>query len=300
MRCKECNNEVQESMNYCPYCSCDLTNQTEKPKKNHYIIIKTTIVIIIVIIISSSISKKSDFFYNLKGNKTNINDMVKSVCRGDFDTIYTNKKIPNQGIYQCKNNNYVYYLHDTKKECGYYKCGEIYELGYTYHENVEEVFPNAIYFYRESRDTSVSSELKIAVEASSEDELIDKYAPKFYGFIKNINKNYNKEIQLFIFFNETLDGINTTYNKLFLMIGYNTNNVTQSHGMGTQYGEYALYDGDPYDLLNTIFSDKKKYEGNGRNAIKNNRNIIVKINDGKTITYEKFLEQLKNSFNDPF
>ena len=116
--------------------------------------------------------------------------MVSSICNGDYNEVYTNKKFSNQGIYECKNNNYVYYVNDLKKMCGLYICGDLYELGYVYHKDIEEVFPNSIYYYRESRVTTLSSELKIAVVANSEDELLDEYAEKFYQLIKNMNTYY--------------------------------------------------------------------------------------------------------------
>ena len=104
-------------------------------------------------------------------------------------------------------------------------CGDIYEIGYTYHEDIEKLFPNSIYFYRESRISTIPSELKIAVTANSEKELIEIYSKKFYKLVKNLNTTYQEDLQLIIYFNSTLSDLNTTYDKLFAR--FNENNVTQ-------------------------------------------------------------------------
>ena len=63
--------------------------------------------------------------------------------------------------------------------------------------------------------------------------------------------------KLIVYFYNILSGIETTYDKLFLMAGYNTNNVTQAFGLGKGYGEYIFYDGDPEDLLRQIHIIRK-------------------------------------------
>lgn len=299
MKCDNCKKDIIQTMHYCPYCSYDLTNQIsifKKKRKKKNII---TFTIIGIIIISLFIVEKAigiNYLWYSINNKNELDDMVTSICNGNYDIVYKDKDFKDQGIYQCKNNSYVYYVHTLMNN----KSGEMYELGYTNSEIVEKMFPSSIYFYRESRVTSIPSELKIALEANSEEDLINKYSEKLYGFIKNLNVDYRTDIQLMIYFNDSFSDINSTYDKLFLMADYNTNNVTQAYGMGTQYGKYILNDGDPYELLNTIFSDRKKYPTNALNAIKNNRNIKIKIVDGKTVTYDDFVERLKNSFKDTF
>lgn len=303
MKCRNCNHDVQKTMNYCPYCSYDLTNQVlefqKKERKKRVIILILAIIILIVMFVASKDDGKSEY-NKATNNKNQLDDMVTSICNGQYDIVYTNNSFDSQGIYQCKDDNYVYYVHDLKETCGFYICGELYELGYTYHESIEEIFPNSIYFYRESRVSTIANELKIAVVANSEEELINNYAEKFYELIKNLNKDYKEDIQLMIYFNSSLSGINTTYDKLFLMAGFNTNNVTQAFGMGTGHGEYTFYGGDPYDLLSAIFADKNNYPTDARSALKNNRNINLTITDGKTITFEEFVERFRNSFNDSF
>lgn len=301
MKCKNCNNDVQLTMNYCPYCSYDLTIQVlefRKKEKNKKIIISIlTLIILIVIFIVSKFSEEIEYYKDAQ-IKSQLENMVINVCSGNYDVVYTNDNFDNQGIYQCEENSYVYYIHDLKEMCGLYTCGELYELGYVYNEDIEKIFPNSIYLYRESRVSTIANELKIAVVANSEEELINDYAQKFYQFVKNLNQTYKKDLQLIIYFNSSLSGIDTTYDKLFLMANFNTNNVTQSYGMGSAYGEYVFYDGDPYDLLSTIFVNKDNYPTNARNALKNNRSINLTITDGKTITFEEFVERLKNSFSD--
>ena len=301
MKCSNCHNNIKEKMSYCPYCGCDITNEIKKyikiKKITKICIIALTVIIIVVLFIYNN--GPDDTVYNNPAleNEDQFNDMASSICYGDYDMVYTSSNLVNQGIIQCQESNYVYYVNDLKSMCGLYICGEIYEMGYTYHDIVEEFFPNGIYLYRESRVVDISDELKIAVVANSEEDLIANYAETFYRFVKRLNKD---DIQLIVYFYNTLSGIETTYDKLFLMAGYNTNNVTQAFGLGKGYGEYIFYDGDPEDLLNTIFLDRNNYPENARNAIKNNRNINLTITNGRNITYDEFLEEFSNSFDEPY
>ena len=219
---------------------------------------------------------------------------------GSDDTIYINDTLPNEGIYQCKEDNYVYYVKESKEKCGFYFCGEIYEIGYTYNSLIEEFFPGGIYMYRESGVVGIPSELKIAVIANSEEELVNNYTETFYNLLKKLSEEYKENVQFIIFFNSSLENINTTFDKLFLMVGYNTNNVTQAFGLGRKYGDYIFYDGDPEDLLNIIFSNRKNYSEDAREAVKFNRNINMIITKGKNITLEEFTELFKNSFDEVY
>ena len=289
MKCDNCKKEVWLNMHYCPYCAYDLTNQISEYKKNEKkkgIIVLTIIAIIIIALFGiSKILEKIN-------NKNELDKMVTTICNGSYDKVYTYEDFKDQGIYQCKDNSNVYYVRDLKE----YRIGEIYELGNTKEEIVEKMFPNSIYFYKESKVTSMPNELRIALEANSEEDLINKYSEKLYGFIKNLNIDYKEDIQLIIFFNDSLSGVNSTYDKLFLMKGLKN----QQSVMATQTGEYIFNDGDPYILLSTIFMDKNSYPTKIYNSIKKNRNINIKITDGKTITYDDFVERLRNSFRETY
>ena len=96
----------------------------------------------------------------------------------------------------------------------------------------------------------------------------------------------------------TLEGINTSYDKLIVFGGRYENNVTQSYGMGRMYGEYILYDGDPESLLNIMFLDPSSYPSNARNAAKFNRIINLEISNANSITLEEFKEKLNESFEE--
>lgn len=297
MKCKNCNSEVQETMKYCPFCSKELTEQINKRKRNNKIIVASIIFVTSITIIISQVILLNNQKKEVEGQ---LSDMVTSICNSEYAVVYETEEYKYQGIYECKNSNYVYYVNDTQSMCGLYKCGNIYEIGYVYHEDIENVFPNALYFYRESRVTTISNELKIALVAENENELINKYSEQLYQLIKNMNSKYKEDLRLNVYYNNTLSGVETTYDKLFLMAGFYSNNVTQSYGMGTGYGEYIFYDGDPMDLLNSIFVDPANYPANARNAIKFNRSINIEITDGQTITYEEFVTKINNSFEEGF
>ena len=97
---------------------------------------------------------------------------------------------------------------------------------------------------------------------------------------------------------ETLSGINTTYDKLLLQSIHYTVNVTQFGSMGTEYGKYAMYYGDPDETFSELFSSKENYPENMRNAIKFHRHINFE-NEGKEFNnLNEFVDLLKNSFED--
>ena len=302
MKCRNCNKDVQVTMNCCPYCGYDLINQASEYRKketikNWLIIIVPLLLVVVLYFFQGNNSLNTN---DVSEQKPRLDDMVSSVCHNAYETVYTNSNLKNRGIYQCLNDQYVYYIHDTDSMCGYYPCGRIYEFGYTYYESVEKFFPKSIYFYRESRVVGIDDELKIALVANSEEELIDLYSEKMYEFVKDLNKTSKRDIQLMIYYNDSLSGIESTYDKLFLMVQYQANNITQSDGMGTMHGDYIFYDGNPYELLSAIFEDKDSYPTNARNALKFHRHLSMEIYDGQTITYEDFLNRLQNSFQDGY
>lgn len=304
MKCRNCKREVNITMKYCPYCSNSLDGQIDEFKKKEKIkngiIITITIVIIIAMFVIKNFSDSQANNPNLNNNGDQLEDMINSICNNNYDTIYINDTLINQGIYQCKEDNYIYYVKESKEKCGFYFCGEIYEIGYTYNSLIEEFFPGGIYIYRESGVVGIPSELKIAVIANSEEELVNNYAETFYNLLKKLCEEYKEDVQFIIFFNSSLENINTTFDKLFLMVGYNTNNVTQAFGLGRKYGDYIFYDGDPEDLLNTIFSNRNNYPEDARETVKFNRNINMIITNGKNVTLEEFTELFKNSFDEVY
>ena len=304
MKCRNCKKEVNISMKYCPYCSNLLGGQIaefkKKEKIKNGIIMTIAIVIIIAMFVIKNFSDSQANNINLNNSGDQLEDMISRICNNNYDTIYINDTLPNQGIYQCKEDNYVYYVKELNEKCGLYSCGEIYEIGYTYNSLIEEFFPGGIYMYRESGVVGIPSELKIAVIANSEEELVNNYTETFYNLLKKLSEEYKENVQFIIFFNSSLENINTTFDKLFLMVGYNTNNVTQAFGLGRKYGDYIFYDGDPEDLLNIIFSNRKNYSEDAREAVKFNRNINMIITNGKNITLEEFTELFKNSFDEVY
>ena len=161
MKCKNCKNDIKKTMNYCPYCSIDLSHQLEESKRNLKFVYLLIILILLVIILIIIIKKPE--LENMR-----MSNMVNSICNGSYDTIYTNREFSNQGIYECLEKNYVYYVQSLKDKCGYYECGKLYEFGYIKHNDIESIFPSSIYFYRKSQVSTVMNELKIALEANSE------------------------------------------------------------------------------------------------------------------------------------
>lgn len=302
MKCNNCKENVKPTMHYCPYCSYDLTDQATRYKKRLKLI---QIIIVGILLIVYFLIMFYDLFYDLyqerKKAKTNyLDDKVTNICDGPYDVVHKDVNFKKQGIYQCRNNQYVYYVNDSQEYCNDYKCGGLYEIGYTYYKDVDDFFPNSIYLYRKTGVVEKPSELKIAFVANSEEELINNYSEKLYQFVKKINSNNKNDIQLTVYFNNSLDGIKTAYDKLFLMVDYNTYNVTQPYGMSMIRGDYRFLFDDPYDLISNIFNDKKNYPENARNALKNNRHINLTIDDGMDITFEEFVERVKSSFEDSY
>ncbi len=161
--------------------------------------------------------KNNNEEFKEKSKETTINnlpDMVNSVCGSEYDTIYTSSQLKKEGVFQC-NDSYYVKVFDEKLRGR--KEGEIYEIGYTYHEEVEKLFPEGIYFYRKSAIVGIANKLKIIVKTKDEEELINRYAPRFYQFIKKINEEYGTDLFLDIYYNESLLGIESTYDSLFLM-----------------------------------------------------------------------------------
>lgn len=250
--------------------------------------------------ITSGVAFVSSVYDYIKESKINnfknnydLLDMAESVCYGNASKVYSIDNYKRSGIFEC-DNNYSYYIEGRNEKCGYYTCGNIYEIGYSYHEKIEEQFENGIYFYRESRVTSYPSELKIVLEANSEEDLLNKYGEKLYNLAKDGN------LDIMVYYNDKIDDVNTTYDKLSLLVFIYEVNVTQPSGMGTEYGEYAFYYTTPKETLNELLSDKANYPSDMRDAIKFHRHIRFESNGRTFETLEDFIEALKDSFEDGF
>ncbi len=138
---------------------------------------KSTIIVIVclaIFIINIAITRyKYNSYINENDSnmneEININDVVKEVCYGDFTPVFVNDSFEDRGIYECNNTNYVYYIETLDHYCGLYKCGNIYEFGYSKTEEVEEYFPNEKYYFRKSGVVGIANELKLLLEAKSEE-----------------------------------------------------------------------------------------------------------------------------------
>lgn len=283
MRCSNCNNEVEISMKYCPYCSYKINGKNKMTIENKIKIIIILIVILVIIIFSNKIKHDKE-----------VDNILSNIFEDGYYTILVDTKFKDQGIYQSLKDDYVYYI-DLNKEGLFSSTYKLYEIGYVKHEIIEKFFPDSIYFYRKTAVVGVPSELKIALEASSEEELIKKYSDSLYKLIKETN---NDKIILVVYYNDSLKDIETTYDKLFLMEQYREYNVTMAKNMGKGYGNYTFYYKEPYDLLNVFFSEESNLSDNMKKAVIENRNVQLEISDVEDLAYEKFVEKLKYSFEE--
>jgi len=270
---------------------------------------KTILIIVIfcsaVVIVPKLVTAYKDWQISMESKKQDKDDngerlanMALAVCN-EYSVVYNPKEYPGQGIFECKQSNYLYYIKDYNEQsrlAGIYDIGEIYQMGYVYHEEIEKIFPNGIYFYRQTGIDGAPSELKIAVEAENEKDLTEKYSEKFYQLIKLMNNQYKSDLFITVYFNKTLAGIETTYDKLFLYANYSSYNIT----MENSFRKYTFQLGNPKNLLNNIFSNPNNYPNNARNAVKYNKHIKMEIKDGQTITFDDFVQGFNNSFQNGF
>lgn len=289
MKCSKCNKRIDYSMKYCPYCSNETKENIEKNRVKEEKMDKVLIIVVPIVIIISLIL--SNIIFNHPKNeekskkKNSVTELVNSVCHEDYEVIYINEK-EKSGIYECKGDNSLYYL---KLKQDY--VGEMYEFGQLRNEKVEEYLPYSLYLYRKSHVVDIPNELTIALEASSEEELIEKYANNLYLTIKNVN-DYGDTTNLIVYYNDSFSDIHTTYDKLFLAAKSSKNNATQAGGMGSSHGLYVLYDGDPTELISTALNDNYS-PASGKKAMKNSY-IMMQTNDLQT--KEEFINKMKLSF----
>lgn len=288
-----------------------LSGKTENPinESIQNKIAKTILIIVIfcsaVVIVPKLVITYKDWQISIEINKQDKDDngerlasMALAVCN-EYSVVYNPKEYPGQGIFECKQSNYLYYIKDYNEQnrlAGIDDIGEMYQIGYVYHEEIEKIFPNGIYIYRQTGISGMPSELKIAIEAENEEDLTEKYSEKFYQLIKLMNNQYKSDLILTVYFNKTLAGIDKTYDKLFLYANYNPNNII----MENSFREYTFQLGNPKDLFNNIFSNPKNYPNDARNAIKYNKHIKMQIKDGQTVTFDDFVQRFNNSFQNGF
>jgi len=290
----------------------DESIQNKITKQNNIFIfsklVKTILIIVIfcsaVVIIPKLVITYKDWQISTEINKQDKDDngdrlasMALAVC-GKYSVVYNLKEYPGQGIFECDQTNYLYYIkdyHEQSRLAGIDDIGEMYQIGYVYHEEIEKIFPNGIYIYRQTGISGMPSELKIAVEAENEKDLTEKYSEKFYQLIKLMNNQYKSDLILTVYFNKTLAGIDKTYDKLFLYANYNPNNII----MENSFREYTFQLGNPKDLFNNIFSNPNNYPNNARNALKYNKHIGMVIQDGQTVTFDDFVQKFKLSLKNP-
>lgn len=210
----------------------------------------------------------------------------------DYTEVYKKNKNKYSGIYECTENNEVFYLEIPNNTWEYlaYEPKDLvnrYYFGYTYDSTIDKYFHDFPYFYSYEGD---NKGLRIALTAESEDDLIDKYATKLYFLIKKLTKDFDNDKKLFltIYYNDSLDGINSTYDKFFLNAGIKYKNQS----IFTKRQQYEVR--HLKRAMNTFFSDNN-FPVNARKAL-NNRHISVVIENPKTIGMVSFKNELKKSF----
>ena len=99
MRCLNCNNEISKDMKFCPFCGKNIV-LTERNNN----IVKILVVIIIVSMIGFRVMQ-------FKKEELELLDYVYKLA-GDYDTVYRNDKLPDEGIFQSRSDSAVYYVKD--------------------------------------------------------------------------------------------------------------------------------------------------------------------------------------------
>ena len=159
---------------------------------------KSNIVFIIILCIGALVLISRYLHFDPLKLNIDIYDVVKEVCDGEYSSVLESKKYHDRGIFECKKDNYVYYIETQDTKCGLYECGKVYEFGYSKYDDVEKYFPNEKYFYRKSGVVGIPNELKIFLKADSDEELIDTYAPTMYEFMKSLNDDNFRRNKYFI------------------------------------------------------------------------------------------------------
>ncbi len=232
--------------------------------------------------------------------KSNLKEIVEKACDNNYTTVYTNEQYKLSGIYECNSDHYVFFVKETDTICefsespisgeyhNYKRCVLYYDFGYTYNSQIEKIFPNSIYFYD---DTNYKKELKIALEAQSESNLLELYGEKLFNLVKDLSRIYNgsEYLALSIYYNDNFSDVKTTYDKMFLNTELNDKNTSKFDYIKSQK-ETAK------GLLESIFLDKNKFPESGRQAVKTNRHISTIIKKPIEISKEEFMNALRDSF----
>ena len=212
------------------------------------------------------------------------------VC--DYTEVYKKNNNKYSGIYEC-DDQYVFYREIPNNTWEYfaYKPDDLvndYNFGYISVSTIDNYFHGFPYFYSHWGD---KDGLRIALTAESEDDLISTYTAKLYLLIHELTMEFDDDdnFYLTIYYNDSFDGINNTYDKFFLNAGIKYKNQS----IFTKRKQYA-----PRHLksvINSLFSDSK-FPDEAKEALYNNRHISVVIENPKRISRESLKSKLKNSF----
>ena len=212
------------------------------------------------------------------------------VC--DYTEVYKKNNNKYSGIYEC-DDQYVFYREIPNNTWEYfaYKPDDLvndYNFGYTSVSTIDNYFHGFPYFYSHWED---KDGLRIALTAESEDDLISTYTTKLYLLIHELTMEFDDDdnFYLTIYYNDSFDGINNTYDKFFLNAGIKYKNQS----IFTKRKQYA-----PRHLksvIKSLFSDSK-FPDEAKEALYNNRHISVVIENPKRISRESLKSKLKNSF----
>ena len=216
---------------------------------------------------------------------------VRSSCINHFsEVIYKDKNNKNSGIYSC--DNFVFFKETSGGICNYSDfetpCLKYqYAFGYTYDSTIEKEFSGFPYFYYSQGGNE--KDLRIALTAESEDDLVESYNMRLYKLIQELSKYNNSiKIHLSIYYNNSFEDIYDTYDKLFLNADINSKKQLL-------FGKKYFGTKKVKKMIKTISLDSN-YPDNARKALIDNRHISVVIEKPQDISIERLETILKKSF----
>ena len=227
-----------------------------------------------------------------------LSKLVYAVCDGEYSIIY--QSISNTGIFQCENPDSIAYkeiysVTDPQDGTGNYDSGEATFLGTNDDALANQYFSDYPYLVANHQNADIPQRINLLVDASSEDDLLERIAEPLYNYSKALNEEYDHSVLINVFYTDNINDVNSI--KDYILISAATGYYSWlPHGNGL--GSYAFWEEDSSPELHEIGGNPDLYSSQTLDAIKFHRHIDATIDDVRSLTLDDFRESLANSFKD--
>lgn len=222
----------------------------------------------------------------IEGVSELLSNAVFTLCNGKYQIVFLSE-LHAAGLFECTKTGDIYSANELTSTSGRTISTATTYLGTISDPTISRAFPNSYYLYRSLPQALSEDELVLMLPASSEQELIDNFAPLLLAYWQTNNQ---RNLFINVFYNKNLDEISSTKDYI-LMAALETMARTDKlpHGntiVGYHQGQkvnYRYFEDEDQYALNELGADPTLYANSTRYALTTQRHISLHLQAGQEL-----------------